>query len=175
MYGDSAMIAHGSRNRSHSPGKRGADGSLQRERLAWLAGSATLILLVSSMALLVGMLLYKTSSAGLVDTLPVDRVRADVIVHIDRAAANGRGFFLVRTSDGILALSEIPSHPRALPVVWIASSKLFVDSALGCSFTRDGSYVRGPCIRNLDRYPIAGHDGRVVVDTAHPTPGIAHN
>jgi nitrite reductase/ring-hydroxylating ferredoxin subunit len=127
------------------------------------------------MALLGGILLYQTASASLAYTIPADRVRADVITYIDPPVANGHGFFLVRTSDGILALSEIPSHPRALPVAWTANSELFIDPALGCSFTKDGSYVRGPCIRNLDRYPIAVQDGLIVVDTAHPTPGVAHN
>jgi cytochrome b6-f complex iron-sulfur subunit len=169
------MLARDSRKRSYSPNERGADGWQQRERLAWLAGAALLLLLLFSMVLLGGMLLYQTGQGRLVSTLLADQVRAGSITHIDRAVAGGRGFFLVRTGDDILALSEIPSHPRALPVAWVASSELFVDPALGCSFTMDGSYLRGPCIRDLDRYPITVQDGRILVDTAHPTPGVAHN
>jgi nitrite reductase/ring-hydroxylating ferredoxin subunit len=169
------MIAYSRREETIDPNKYRQSRALRRERLAWLAGGASLLLLLSSVALLGGILLYQGTSTGLVDTMALDEVRPNIIIHIDRTAAGERGFFLVRTNDGILALSEMPSHPRALPVTWVRSSELFIDPALGCSFKMDGSYVRGPCVRDLDRYRVAVQDGRIVVDILHPTPGTAHN
>jgi nitrite reductase/ring-hydroxylating ferredoxin subunit len=147
----------------------------RREVLARAAAIALLLLLLTAMAIVVAMLLPGPPRAEVVDVGTIGRVRADAPTYVDRSAAGERSFFLVRAQEGILALSDIPAHPNALPVAWIDAWQLFVDPALGCSFAADGSYVRGPCIRNLDRYPITLQGGRVLVDIWRPIAGRPHN
>ncbi len=146
----------------------------RREQLAWLAGVGVLLLILAGSIVVLGMLppWATTSQAFEIDAGAERDVLPGTPIYLP--PTDHPGFFLVRTDAGIQALAAMPAHPRALPVVWAAAERHFVDPALGCTFQPDGSYIRGPCPRDLDRYPTSIRHGRVFVDVNQVIRGQAH-
>jgi nitrite reductase/ring-hydroxylating ferredoxin subunit len=146
--------------------------SRRRERLAWSTGAGVLLLVIAGSLMVLAMLPPANSSRGAVDAGAERDVLAGTPVFV--APTDHPAFFLVRTPTGIRALAAVPAHPHALPVVWVATEQHFVDPALGCTFQLDGTYVRGPCPRALDRYAATIRQGRVFVDVTQIIRGQAH-
>jgi hypothetical protein len=145
-----------------------------RERCALAAAGAIVVFMLAGLAIVLTLFVSLAPRAAVLDLGPESHLRGDFPIYIDRSVAGTSGFFLVHTSHEILALSDITSHPSALPVIWERTAKLFVDPALGCSFEADGRYLRGPCPRDLDRYVVTIEKGRILVDTAQLVAGQPH-
>jgi hypothetical protein len=146
----------------------------RRERLAWAAGAGLLLIILAASLAVFGMLApwARTPHSAEIDAGAEGDVVAGTPTYIP--PTDHPALFLVRTDAGIQALAAIPSHPRALPVVWAAAEQHFIDPALGCTFQPDGSYIRGPCPRDLDRYATSVRQGHVFIDIRQVIQGQPH-
>lgn len=80
-------------------------------------------------------------------------------------------FWLSHTERGILALYKVCTHLGCL-YEWRDQVNKFVCPCHGSQFQRDGTYIRGPAPRSLDRFvvQILSPDGQVLAET-DPTTG----
>jgi cytochrome b6-f complex iron-sulfur subunit len=74
------------------------------------------------------------------------------------------GFWLVRTAEGIYALSTVCTHLGCTPN-WLAMERKFKCPCHGSGFHRSGINFEGPAPRPLERFRIVlAEDGQVLVD-----------
>jgi cytochrome b6-f complex iron-sulfur subunit len=94
-------------------------------------------------------------NAGLVESFPVGSVTE---------FPNGR-FYLVRATDGFLALSNRCTH-LGCAVHWQANSQQFFCPCHASGFDQHGDVQNPPAPRALDTFPIEISDGQVFVNTS---------
>jgi cytochrome b6-f complex iron-sulfur subunit len=96
-----------------------------------------------------------TFKAGLPDELQVDRVDE---------RSKPQGVWLVRSEDGIYALSTVCTHLGCTPN-WLENEQKFKCPCHGSGFYKSGINFEGPAPRPLERFAIAlGDDGQILVD-----------
>ena len=82
-------------------------------------------------------------------------------------ANNPKGkFWLTHTEEGVLALYKVCTHLGCL-YAWRDQEGKFICPCHGSQFEYDGTYIRGPAPRSLDRFVIqlVTPDGQVVAET----------
>jgi cytochrome b6-f complex iron-sulfur subunit len=88
-------------------------------------------------------------------------------------ANNAKGkFWLTRTDQGVLALYKVCTHLGCL-YAWRDQEGKFICPCHGSQFEPDGTYIRGPAPRSLDRFvvQVVGPDGQVLAETDPETGG----
>lgn len=84
-------------------------------------------------------------------------------------------FWLVHEEDGISALHSSCTHLDCL-FTWDKDKGMFVCPCHGSEFARDGSLLKGPATRSLDRFPVSlvGDDNGLIraadIEVAAPVP-----
>lgn len=146
-----------------------------RELLAWGTAASIALFLGIALIALFQMLLPRPHHLQLHNAAAVaNQIAAGTPFYVSTDQADGAGIYLIQTERGMYALSEQPSHPRAAVVHWSLHDRLFIDPALGCAFERDGTYRRGPCVRDLTSYPLRIEDDTLIIDIGHPQAGQVH-
>ncbi len=131
---------------------------------AWLASLGVLLVNVGGISFIFAMPRFKEGEFGGVfalgpasNTPPVDTPPVN----------NPKGkFWLTHTEDGILALYKVCTHLGCL-YAWRDQEGKFICPCHGSQFEYDGTYIRGPAPRSLDRFVIqlVTPDGEVVAET----------
>lgn len=144
-----------------------------RQRLAASAAFAFLAMAGTAVALGVAMLWPRTwERASSVQQLRSGTPQLLMIA--------GQEIYLLWENGAPLALSTRDPHgpygsgcqnPR---VRYDAASAHFIDPCGGATYERNGSYVRGPSPRSLDRFPVRVNAGQVEIDAGETIPGKAH-
>lgn len=103
--------------------------------------------------------------------LPLDRFPPGSVTAVRLAdhgvrCPHGRGFYLVREGDRVLALSWRDSLGEVVAWDHPADPGRFHAPASGTTYSRTGEKIAGPGARDLDRYPVEVRGGFVRVDTA---------
>lgn len=84
-------------------------------------------------------------------------------------------FWLVHEEDGVSALHSSCTHLDCL-FTWDKDKEMFVCPCHGSEFEKDGSLLKGPATRSLDRFPVSlvGDDSGVIraaeIEVAAPVP-----
>ncbi len=131
---------------------------------AWLASLGVLLVNVGGISFLFSMprfqegefggafLLGSASNQPLVDAPPVNNPKGK--------------FWLTRTEEGLLALYKVCTHLGCL-YAWRDQEGKFICPCHGSQFEYDGTYIRGPAPRSLDRFvvQVVGSDGQVLDET----------
>ena len=146
-----------------------------RELLGWSTAASFVLFLGIALIVLLQMLLPHPHHMQLHGAAAiVNQIAAGTPVYVPTDQNDGAGIYLVQTARGMRALSDQPSHPHAAAVRWSLHDQLFIDPALGCVFERDGTYRRGPCVRDLTSYLIRVEDDTLIIDIGHPHAGQLH-
>jgi nitrite reductase/ring-hydroxylating ferredoxin subunit len=146
-----------------------------RERLGWSTAASAVLFLGIAFIVLFQMLLPRPHQLQLHRAAAVvNQITADRPFYVPTDQIDGTGIYLVQTERGLRAVSDQPSHPRAAAVRWSLHDRLFIDPALGCVFEHDGTYRRGPCVRDLTSYPLRVEDDTLIIDIGHPQVGQLH-
>ena len=131
---------------------------------AWLASLGVLLVNVGGIGFLFAMprfeagefggafVLGPASSTPPVDTPPVNNPKGK--------------FWLTHPEDGVLALYKVCTHLGCL-YAWREQEGKFICPCHGSQFEYDGTYIRGPAPRSLDRFVVqlVTPDGQVVAET----------
>ena len=144
-----------------------------RQRLAASAGGALLLALAAAAALLLGMLWPNTWQPA-VSARQLSAGAPQLLL------IAGQEIYMLWEDGAPLALSTRDPHgpyrggcqdPR---VRYDAASHHFIDPCGGSAYERDGSYVRGPSPRSLDRFAVRISAGQVEIDVSERLPGTSH-
>lgn len=74
--------------------------------------------------------------------------------------------WLVNTGANITVFSGKTPHQTNHPIEWVPVTQRFEDPLTGSKFTLNGQMIKGPVIRNMDKYEVSLKNGRIVVDTS---------
>lgn len=131
---------------------------------AWLASLGILLVDVAGIGFLFAMPRFKEGefggafAVGRVSNLPPDGA----------APANyAKGkFWLTRSEAGVTALYKVCTHLGCL-YAWRDQEGKFICPCHGSEFESDGTYIRGPAPRSLDRFvvQVVSSDGQVLAET----------
>lgn len=131
---------------------------------AWLASLGVLMVNVGGIGFLFSMPRFKQGEFGGAFSLG----RASNLPPVDAPPANNpKGkFWLTRTDQGLVALYKVCTHLGCL-YAWRDQEGKFICPCHGSQFEYDGTYIRGPAPRSLDRFVIQvlGPDGQVLAET----------
>lgn len=83
----------------------------------------------------------------------------------------GRGFYLVRDGDQVLALSWRDARGELVPWNPPENPGYFHTPMWGSTYDKTGRRLAGPSPRSLDRYPVRVAGRRILVDTSHVVMG----
>lgn len=125
-------------------------------RKGWLLSIAVLALL------LVGVLWWRAAEArswhhiGSINPLWAETPLA--------AEVDGKPVFLTLVDGKVTAFNRQIPHPRGCNVEWHAREHRFIEGCLGTTFEQDGTYVRGPSWRHLDRFAVRVAAGEVAIN-----------
>ncbi len=155
---------------------RSADGGklklTRRELLnyAWLASLGILMVDIAGISFLFAMPRFKEGEFGGVFSLGP----ASELPPVNTPPVNnpkGR-FWLTRSEDGVLALYKVCTHLGCL-YNWNDQEGKFICPCHGSQFQYDGTYIRGPAPRSLDRFvvQVVSPDGRILAETDPETGG----
>lgn len=139
--------------------------------LALGAGTALLLLITATAALAAAMLLPSGwHSLGQAAEL---RQARPVLVHV-----GAREFYLVWQNDTPLALSTLDPHDRFAgcdqPIRFDPAARRFSAPCGGATYQIDGTYLRGPSPRSMDRFATRIQHGRLEVDIGEIILGQDH-
>ncbi len=131
---------------------------------AWLASLGILLVDLAGIGYLFSMPRFKEGefggvfSLGQVSNLPPKKTPP---VNFPK----GR-FWLVHTEQGVLALYKVCTHLGCL-YGWNDQEGKFICPCHGSQFQYDGTYIRGPAPRSLDRFvvQVLDQDGNVLAET----------
>jgi cytochrome b6-f complex iron-sulfur subunit len=81
-------------------------------------------------------------------------------------------FWLTRSEQGVTALYKVCTHLGCL-YAWRDQEGKFICPCHGSQFQHDGTYIRGPAPRSLDRFvvQVVTPDGQVLAETDPETGG----
>jgi cytochrome b6-f complex iron-sulfur subunit len=131
---------------------------------AWLASLGVLLINVGGIGFLFSMPRFKEGEFGGVFVLGP----ASNVPPVDTPPVNNpKGkFWLTHSGDGILALYKVCTHLGCL-YAWRDQEGKFICPCHGSQFEYDGTYIRGPAPRSLDRFVVqlVTPDGEVVAET----------
>jgi len=131
---------------------------------AWLASLGVLLLNVGGIGFLFAMPRFKAGEFGGVFILGSASGAPPVDSPPDN---NPKGkFWLTRPEGGLLALYKVCTHLGCL-YAWREQEGKFICPCHGSQFEYDGTYIRGPAPRSLDRFVVqlVTPDGEVVAET----------
>jgi cytochrome b6-f complex iron-sulfur subunit len=131
---------------------------------AWLASLGVLLLNVGGIGFLFAMPRFKAGEFGGTFVLGPASGAPPVDSPPDN---NPKGkFWLTRPEGGVLALYKVCTHLGCL-YAWREQEGKFVCPCHGSQFEYDGTYIRGPAPRSLDRFVVqlVTPDGQVVAET----------
>lgn len=149
--------------------------SLRAARIRqWLAGAAAMSLLLAvatAAALLIAMLIPTTwKPLGNAETL---RQPTPQLLNID-----GHELYLVWADNQPIAFNTADPHGpfnnAACHIRFEPSVNRFIDPCGGSTYELDGSYVRGPSPRSLDRFATRINQGQLEINVSTVLPGKAH-
>ncbi|MCS7220189.1 MAG: Rieske 2Fe-2S domain-containing protein [Anaerolineae bacterium] len=131
---------------------------------AWLASLGILLVNVAGIGFLFAMPRFKEGEFGGVFTLG----RVSDLPPVGSPPVNypkGK-FWLTRTEQGVLALYKVCTHLGCL-YGWNDQEGKFICPCHGSQFAYDGTYLRGPAPRSLDRFVVqlVTPDGQVLAET----------
>jgi len=141
-------------------------GLTRREVLnyAWLASLGILLVDVAGIGFLFAMPRFKEGEFGGVFTVG----QVSGLPPVEAAPANyAKGkFWLTHSEDGVTALYKVCTHLGCL-YAWRDQEGKFICPCHGSEFEYDGTYIRGPAPRSLDRFPVqvVAPDGQVLAET----------
>jgi cytochrome b6-f complex iron-sulfur subunit len=131
---------------------------------AWLASLGMLLVNVGGIGFLFSMPRFKAGEFGGVFTLG----RASNMPPTGTSPVNNpKGkFWIARTDEGLVALYKVCTHLGCL-YAWRDQEGKFICPCHGSQFEYDGTYIRGPAPRSLDRFVIQvlSSDGQVLAET----------
>jgi cytochrome b6-f complex iron-sulfur subunit len=131
---------------------------------AWLASLGVLLVNIGGIGFLFSMPRFKAGEFGGSFVLGP----ASNVPPVDSPPANNpKGkFWLTHSEGGILALYKVCTHLGCL-YAWRDQEGKFICPCHGSQFSYDGTYVRGPAPRSLDRFVVqlVTPDGEVVAET----------
>jgi cytochrome b6-f complex iron-sulfur subunit len=137
---------------------------------AWLATLGVLLVNVGGIGFLFSMPRFKEGEFGGIFTLG----RVSDLPSVDAAPASfpKLKFWLTRSEEGVLALYKVCTHLGCL-YAWRDQEDRFICPCHGSEFERNGTYIRGPAPRSLDRFvvQVVGADGEVLAETDTETGG----
>jgi cytochrome b6-f complex iron-sulfur subunit len=137
---------------------------------AWLASLGVLLLNVGGIGFLFAMPRFKAGEFGGVFNLG----QVSTLPPVNAApVSNPKGkFWLTHTDEGVLALYKVCTHLGCL-YAWRDQEGKFICPCHGSQFTHDGTYIRGPAPRSLDRFvvQVVSRDGEVLAETDPKTGG----
>lgn len=80
--------------------------------------------------------------------------------------------FIVNTGQEFIAFdARSTTTEERCRVKWVPINERFEDPCCGSKFTLDGTYIEGPAVRNLDRYPVTIRGEQVWVNLSQPMLG----
>lgn len=127
-------------------------------RKRWLLRIALLALLPT------GVLWWQVSEAQSWHAVgPIDPLWAETPHAVE---VDGKPIFLTLIDGKVTAFNRQIPHPRGCKVEWHAREHRFIEGCLGTTFEQDGTYVRGPSLRHLDRFAVRVAAGEVAVNTS---------
>ena len=147
-------------------------GVTRREFLnyAWLASLGVLLVNVGGIGFLFAMPRFSEGEFGGVFSL----ASVSGLPPTNAAPVNNpKGkFWLTHTDQGVLALYKVCTHLGCL-YAWRDQEGKFICPCHGSQFEYDGTYIRGPAPRSLDRFvvQVVGSDGQVLAETDPETGG----
>jgi cytochrome b6-f complex iron-sulfur subunit len=131
---------------------------------AWLASLGVLLLNIGGIGFLFAMPRFKAGEFGGVFILGP----ASGAPRVDSPPDNNpKGkFWLTHPEGGLLALYKVCTHLGCL-YAWREQEGKFICPCHGSQFEYDGTYIRGPAPRSLDRFVVqlVTPDGQVVAET----------
>ncbi|GAB4564370.1 MAG: hypothetical protein Kow0047_14090 [Anaerolineae bacterium] len=131
---------------------------------AWLASLGILLVDVAGMGFLFAMPRFKEGEFGGVFVLgPTASLPPTGAAPVN----NPKGkFWLVHTEKGVAALYKVCTHLGCL-YAWRDQEQKFICPCHGSQFAYDGTYLRGPAPRSLDRFvvQVTTPDGDIVAET----------
>lgn len=131
---------------------------------AWLASLGVLLVNIGGISFLFSMPRFKEGEFG--GVFAVGRV-SDLPPVDASPVNNAKGkFWLAHTDQGILALYKVCTHLGCL-YAWRDQEDKFICPCHGSQFEYDGTYIRGPAPRSLDRFVIqvVDSDGQILDET----------
>jgi cytochrome b6-f complex iron-sulfur subunit len=136
----------------------------------WLASLGILLVDVAGIGFLFSMPRFKEGEFGGVFTLgPVS-----ALPPVDAPPVNYPKvkFWLSRSEQGVTALYKVCTHLGCL-YAWRDQEGKFICPCHGSQFQYDGTYIRGPAPRSLDRFvvQVVAPDGQVLAETDPETGG----
>lgn len=137
---------------------------------AWLASLGVLLVNVGGIGFLFAMPRFKEGEFG--GTFSLGQTSG--LPPVDAPPVNNpKGkFWLTRTDQGVLALYKVCTHLGCL-YAWRDQEGKFICPCHGSQFKYDGTYIRGPAPRSLDRFvvQVLSPDGEVLAETDPETGG----
>ena len=88
---------------------------------------------------------------------------------------DGKSIFLTLVDEKVMAFYGQDPHSRGCIVNWDAREQRFIDPCLGTTYEHDGTYVRGPSPRSLDRFVVRVTNNEVAINTSVITRGAPLN
>jgi len=144
-----------------------AQSGLSRRELlnyAWLASLGILTVNIAGVGFLFAMPRFKAGEFGGVFILG----QASDLPPVNTPPINNpKGkFWLTHTEQGVLALYKVCTHLGCL-YAWLDEEGKFRCPCHGSEFEYDGTYIRGPAPRSLDRFvvQVTTPDGEVLAET----------
>lgn len=131
---------------------------------AWLASLGVLLVNLGGIGFLFSMPRFKEGEFGGVFTLgPVSSLPP---VNTPPVNFPKLKFWLTRSGEGVTALYKVCTHLGCL-YAWRDQQDKFICPCHGSEFEYDGTYVRGPAPRSLDRFvvQVLDSDGEVIAET----------
>jgi len=127
-------------------------------RKRWLLTIALLVLLLAGVVWWQAAQARSWHAVGLVDSAWAETPHA--------AEVDGASIFLTLVDEKVIAFYGQDPHPRGCIVHWDAREQRFIDPCLGTTYEHDGTYVRGPSPRSLDRFAVRVTNNEVAINTS---------
>jgi cytochrome b6-f complex iron-sulfur subunit len=149
-----------------TPPAEGRPGLTRRELLnyGWLASLGILLVNMSGIGFLFSMPRFKEGEFGGIFTVG----RMSDLPLVDASPINNpKGkFWLAHSEQGVTALYKVCTHLGCL-YAWRDQEGKFICPCHGSQFEYDGTYIRGPAPRSLDRFivQVVGSNGEVLAET----------
>jgi len=130
----------------------------------WLASLGVLLVNVGGIGFLFAMPRFKAGEFGGVFTVGPVSTLPPVNAPPEN---NPKGkFWLTHTEEGVLALYKVCTHLGCL-YAWRDEEGKFICPCHGSQFEYNGTYIRGPAPRSLDRFvvQVVSPDGQILAET----------
>ena len=83
-------------------------------------------------------------------------------------------FFLILVNGQPVALNRKDPYPNGCLIKWDAQRQRFVEPCLGSEYDRHGTWLSGPALQDMNRFPARVNDARVEVDFTRTVEGAFH-